>query len=455
MGNQQLFIELVEYSKSDIQAQLQLTSEQYDDFERTLLKKSIIKLSNNKVKFNYVGVIYFDERLILILPKYMKMPSAAFEYAKVRQLIQLFMKYSQHQKDLTQDEVESFGYIHDEKLSNIFVLADFLMLDYAENGLYTSDKVNRSINGPGEINWNETIEELDMFIIDETPFYPEFYTIEPLLDEEHIIHQIHKAILNEVSAFLTKFEILNIFNYEPLQFDITLEELGELDYLLNCIESEMQVEFSDRKILLLKAMKSYLLKEKFQSTRNQYKLFGTRTFHVVWEKVCSQVFANQYELFKNYIPKPVWTELATNRTAEEATLIPDILVHNIEQNAFFILDAKYYLTQFSMNENNHFGVENNPGIGDVTKQYLYEQTLRRKSEIVRESDCYNIFLMPTEETSEFFGHASIDIFDDEFKGIYLYRQNAETLYDKYLNNETLETTSFKEFIDEHRERDEE
>lgn len=450
MSNPIFFIELYEYTKFQLQSKLQYNDEDYFVFEKNLLEKSIIKIdSNNKIKFTFVGFIYFEEKLLMILPKYMEQPKSNKNFSKIRQIVQLLLKYSQNKADLTIEELETFGHFSDESPSNLFVLADFLMTDFTENGLYKTDIISKNINGLGEIEWNETMEQQDMFLIDNSPFYPYFFTTDLQLDEEHIIYQIHQAILNEVSAFFNKFEVFNVFNYKSLNFNVTLEEIGDFNYLISCIDKELQVEFSDRKLQLLKALKSYILNEKFESTTKGIKLFGTRTFHVIWEKVCSYVFGNQYDIFKKFIPKPFWKDLGTGITVREPTLIPDILIHDNDTKSFFILDAKYYLTHFVQNEN-RFDIIHNPGIGDLTKQYLYEQALRKKSQIVKESECYNIFLMPTEKDSHFFGHASIDIFNNDFKGIYLYRQNTETLYNKFLKDETIGTNYFKDFIDQHK-----
>ena len=65
-------------------------------------------------------------------------------------------------------------------------------------------------------------------------------------------------------------------------------------------------------------------------------------------------------------------------------------IHN-----FVILDAKYYCVQLEPNK----VLRGQPGIGDVTKQYLYQLAYKKFTEDHGIESIKNCFLMPTEKDS--------------------------------------------------------
>ncbi len=115
-------------------------------------------------------------------------------------------------------------------------------------------------------------------------------------------------------------------------------------------------------------------------------------FNLVWETVCADVFDNKLEAsllslpllaplkipsnmmnnnpktLKDIIERPKWVS-KDGKTIFSDTLIPDLI--SIERNGnacvFVILDAKYYTMCLKNNK-----IEGQPGIGDITKQYLYQ-----------------------------------------------------------------------------------
>ena len=60
---------------------------------------------------------------------------------------------------------------------------------------------------------------------------------------------------------------------------------------------------------------------------------------------------------------------------------------------FVIFDAKYYLLQLEKGKN----LRGNPGVGDVTKQYLYQLAYKKFIEAHHIAVVKNCFLMPTEK----------------------------------------------------------
>ena len=77
---------------------------------------------------------------------------------------------------------------------------------------------------------------------------------------------------------------------------------------------------------------------------------------------------NNPKTLKDLIERPKWVSKDSNTTFSD-TLIPDLISVERYNNEciFVILDAKYYTMYLKNNK-----VEGQPGIGDITKQYLYQ-----------------------------------------------------------------------------------
>ena len=185
-------------------------------------------------------------------------------------------------------------------------------------------------------------------------------------------------------------------------------------------------------------------------------MYGTTSFNLVWEKVCAEVFHSKLktQLRHLHIPggvsqpysptqtlievieKPKWVGINNNGqlfTKEAAdTLIPDLIsIHEINgQPSFIILDAKYYCIQLTEDK----VLRGQPGIGDVTKQYLYQLAYKdflaaHNIQIVK-----NCFLMPTEANSVISkGEAHMNMLDQlGLQRIQLRLLPAKIMYDHYL-----------------------
>ena len=199
--------------------------------------------------------------------------------------------------------------------------------------------------------------------------------------------------------------------------ELSLNDLGTRDYLLSCITNELNLEFNSRKQYVLKLMAA-LLKDSFSMIgEDNIDLFGTTSFNLVWETVCAEVFDNKLtsplsdlpllstvkippnmlgikpRTLKDLIERPKWTSI-DDAVAFSDTLKPDLI--SVERNenvcSFVILDAKYYTMRLESNK-----VEGQPGVGDVTKQYLYQLAYKEFIELNGIQEVKNCFLMPTEK----------------------------------------------------------
>ena len=135
------------------------------------------------------------------------------------------------------------------------------------------------------------------------------------------------------------------------------------------------------------------------------------------------------------IEKPKWRYKETDNFVEQSkTLTPDLIsIYPYKDNyCFAILDAKYYLIKLTKHS-----IEGNPGVGDVTKQYLYQLAYQDFIDKCGFKYIQNAFLMPIDdEKGEFVGTAEFNMMRDagnRLEHISVIKLPAKKLYQAYLN----------------------
>jgi hypothetical protein len=330
----------------------------------------------------------------------------------MKQVIKVLEKYSHSEKQI----VNIFNGDGENRSFNILAVILFLLNDYFEYGIYTNSEDIIEVNGEGEILWGKTIDESFAMIEDERPYYMELYTHKTVDDDMDYFKRLHECILTECSKQLQDAQLDELFDMSLISLtDETLEDFGDKEYILERIYAELNVQFNTRRQILLKTMYAYVSQEKkVLEENNGISMYGTTAFHAVWEKVCAAVFDNKLNIplgkLKMIVPldgsynkadtlldiieKPIWEGEDTGEKYGD-TLIPDLIsMPNIDgKDHFIIFDAKYYNIQLEKGKS----LRGNPGIGDVTKQYLYQ--LAYKDFIAKHgiSVVKNCFLMPTEK----------------------------------------------------------
>jgi hypothetical protein len=361
--------------------------------------------------FTYVGIITSGSRIIKVYPKYL-LSKKDDPLVEMKQVIKVLEKYSHSEKQI----VNIFNGDGENRSFNILAVILFLLNDYFEYGIYTNSEDIIEVNGEGEILWGKTIDESFALIEDERPYYMELYTHKTVDDDMDYFKRLHECILTECSKQLHDAQLDELFDMSLISLtDETLEDFGDKEYVLERIYAELNVQFNTRRQILLKTMYAYVSQEKrVLEENNGISMYGTTAFHAVWEKVCASVFDNKLNIplgkLKMNVPldasynktdtlleiieKPIWKGEDTGEKYGD-TLIPDLIsMPNIDGRDYFIIfDAKYYNIQLEKGKS----LRGNPGIGDVTKQYLYQ--LAYKNFIAKHgiSVVKNCFLMPTEK----------------------------------------------------------
>ncbi|PHV70690.1 restriction endonuclease [Sporanaerobium hydrogeniformans] len=413
--------------------------------------------------FTFVGVLTIGRRVIKSLPKYIKRTSNSV--LKLKQVLRVLEKYNAKQQLIPMLNGEQ-----QENSFNTLGIMIFMLRDYHEHGIYSNHQDIIETNGEGEILWDQTINETFAYINNKRPYYFELQTRNTIDDSENYFRRLHQFVLTECSNLLEGYDLLSLFDIESVQLsDENLSDFGETEYILYRLQSELNAQFITSKQTILMTLYTYVAHSKAFQNISGINMFGTTSFNLVWEKVCAEVFDNQLKtclqnlrypklLDKDYqkkskhtlleiIEKPKWICYAEDRKfAHDAkdTLTPDLIsiYENNKGMCFGIFDAKYY--NIVLNKER---VANQPGIGDVTKQYLYQLAYqdfisRHKFDYVK-----NAFLMPIDGEICMLGKVELGILqkitDPTLADILIIQLPATSMFKWYIENQRIDI--YKEF----------
>lgn len=410
------------------------------DFKDYFSRKKIIDIKNDntqkrQIKFRYVGLISFGDLILFILPKYIKNKSNnEYNLKHSKLIIKVFDKYVEVKKNLINDELETLDYI-DEKLNyNKITILKFFIEDYIKYGLYTSRKDEYEKNGTDTINWGKTIQYNNVIISNGRPIYIDMFTNKKSIDEDCTIRIIHKYILTKAIKFFTK---LDLFDFSVNFSDYTDLPNDDNEYISNLLSNRLNTEFVDRNIRLIKSMKAYIDKEKFNYNNNEINIYGTREFEYVWEEINSHIFDNHYKDSITEIEKPILFKYGfTKENKPKGNLTPDVVSLDVMNDILYIIDSKYYDFYF----NSVGEIEGQyPSTYDIVKQLAYEDKLKKRK-LARK--IINAFAIPSLDKIESVGYVNFNLFDTDGK-IHIININVEEAYNNFLNRRLIDINSIK------------
>jgi len=355
--------------------------------------------------FTFVGIIVVAGRVLKCYPKYLTGKEEPME--ELRQVLKVLEKYNSGDQIIRMFNDSSEG-----SSFNLLAVFLFLLQDYYENGIYSNTEDIIESNGIGEILWDKTINETFTLLSNNRPYYIDLQTKKRITDDFDFFTRLHECILTKVSKEMKEADLLDLFELSEIELsDEELDDLGDKDYILYRIEKELNVQYNTRKQLVLKTVYAYVANQGSLYDVDGLSLFGTNSFNLVWEGICSSIMDNQLQtklgmlrlpvsLDSGYnsemrlidlIEKPLWT--VTGMTAQN-TLIPDLIsITKInDKYQFIIFDAKYYTAQLDQGRQ----PSGQPGIESITKQYLYQLVYQKFIEDHNFSAVKNCFLMPAE-----------------------------------------------------------
>lgn len=448
--------ELKPYSKSELMKELQEDSNGLKEILKILDEKRIIKFNlKNEIQFFYVGIVIVNDKPIFVLPKYTVYRNKEEKKSELKNILKLLNEFSERER-LDTSDIENIALEQEALENNVISIISFLLEDYIENGIYQNEVNSSELNGDGDINWNKTIDEIQPIVINDQWVYADLITNRSTVDNDRFITMLHGKIINECIDFLNKTGLNEFLKYEIDNIENVLEDLEEIDRIESEIDKEVTIQFNDRKRRVLYAIKSYIDK-KSGTSDTSLLLYGTRNFKWIWEVICSYVFDNEftkqgkkskYEIYG--IESPKWNidnksdlKLSDKNEIEmqKNRLTPDILklVVDDDVRCLLILDAKYYNIRLNSNR-----LEGNPGIEDITKQYLYHSALTKYIADKKINKIINAFVFPTQNDTYVQGEVSLD-----FMRVYsntdikLIQLNVNKVINMYCSNKKY---SFEEFM---------
>lgn len=403
----------------------------------------------------FVGILTVGNIILKCFPKYILGDEPLEE---MKQILKVLSIYNSKEQIISlyngEDEQKAFN-----ELSVIL----YLMKDYYEYGIYTNQENIIETNGEGEILWDNTINETFAIINNNRPFYIELKTINTIDDEMDYFKRLHQCIITECSKKLESADLLELFQIDNVNIsEESLSDFGDKDHILYRIERELNIQFVTRKQRLLKTLYTYLIHSESFEDSFGLSMYGTNSFNLIWEKICAEVFDNQLsvpigklnlprELHEDYekrkkdslieiIDKPIWRYFSTtgNKYDNEAsgTLEPDLIsIYDIEDGKCFgIFDAKYYNIEFGESK-----ILGQPGIGDITKQYLYQLAYLPFITKHGFKNVKNVFLFPNEgNTALLKGEVEVpfleEISDPKLSNIDVVLLPAKQIYKYYINS---------------------
>lgn len=362
--------------------------------------------------FTYVGIITCGNRIVKVYPKYL-LSKDADHLENMKQVLKVLKKYSRSKEQI----VNVFNGNGENRSFNMLAVILYLLNDYYEYGIYTNSENIIEINGDGDILWGKTIDESFAMLQDNKPYYMELFTGRTADDDMDYFKRLHECILTECSEQLHETQLDILFDIDQIALsEEKLNDFGDTDYILERLQKELKIQFNTRRQILLKTLYAYVSQSRrLLEDNNSISMYGTTAFHSVWEKVCAEVFDNKLnislgklnmsspiaegyepdEMLKDIIEKPKWQGTDTEEKEAQDTLIPDLIsilkVGNVDY--FLIFDAKYYNLRLEHGKT----LSGNPGVGDVTKQYMYQLAYKNFIKAHNIAVVKNCFLIPTEK----------------------------------------------------------
>lgn len=441
--------------------------------ENIVLTDVVDNSSEIEYIFDYVGVVAVEGQVFKCYPKYIKSTECLFE--NLKQVLKVIRKYN-----ASEQLIYLFNGEDDSRIFNKLAVALHLLETYYADGLYTNQKDIIETNGEGEILWDKTINETFAIIQDNKPYYVELQTQNTVDNDYDYFRRLHECVLTQCSKELVDTGLLDLF--ELKEVDLTQENLsdfGDMSYILYRLQSEIQTQYITRKQNLLKTIYTYIANAKIDKNDISYSLYGTNSFNLVWEKVCAANFENVLDKkivdlplsdstrnkseYKNMtlrevIKAPRWKNTKHPNVIEPKvkTLKPDLVcIYPVDEQkkdyCFGIYDAKYYCIDYQVHEGKA-SISGQPGVGDVTKQYLYQ--LAFDNFIGKQGYRYvqNVFLCPDEVGDKQYGWVQMDILNHignkKLENIAVVKLCASKMYQLYLDNQTISENEINQYIPE-------
>ena len=436
----------------------------------TSLKLGEIKpIFAKKGKVSFVGLYTIkadrDKNNITIysLPKYFPKSKCNLDnlpeiQEQIKTICKVIEKLRKNGKTFDDEEYlfEPYQLKGSKETVNRYELAEFIIEDYLQDGLYVKNLTEIRKGGIGRTSWGKTVSKVQPIIQNGSPIYLELMNKHQIIDENDFISIIHANVVNQCLDFIGPL-ISSGIEY------IDTEPLGkDLSAYSSAINSRSTYVFKEREINLLKALEAWC-----SSTRYYENYAGVTCFDRVWEWVNDAVWGNIKDPESG---KPAY-HIGEERYSGAGEAIPDTInIHQVpgaDDKEVYIYDSKYYTANYVGPKDGEKVILGLPANSDIVKQVAYLKLLKSQ---FKAKAFYNSFLLPEhcktckDEVKEFFkvaqdkwfsviGYAVPGKFnlelaeaenpnEDENKvGVVLV--NPDKLYAKFLNGEKVSIEELK------------
>lgn len=360
--------------------------------------------------FDYVGLVFYKGWLVRCIPKYYDVDSCSIDNFKL--IVEVIQQWKYRNGDFADFDPSS-----DPEASGSLPLMLYIIRDYYESGLYFNRRETVQVDDFGDVLWGKTIDETTPLISNSSVVYVDLYRRRSVVDDNDFIHRLHKFVLTTCSKNFQSYGISEMFDVSAIALsDSTLDDLGGVDIVLARLRREMNIQFETRKLDLLHALYAFISLEYSFSAKSYVSLFGTTSFNLVWEDVCRRVIGDMLDTplmglplnghtscscspsdtLRSIIERPVWhgrDGCVDFARRANGTLRPDaVSLDRVDDSVrMAIFDAKYYVMELSRSE----GVRGQPGVSDVSKQFLYQMAYSEFCADHGIGSTVNCFLLPS------------------------------------------------------------
>lgn len=326
---------------------------------------------------NFCGIAFVGNMLVVCMPKCWSAAPNVVPSASL--LTRVLLRYREENLEEERDNATLMG----EGPNLSLVLALRILEDYRAHGLIRRSRRVERVNGNGRVKWGKTTNRKMPVISGGSVFFPELVTAHTLSDASEPLCQVHAQV---VGMCVDEIGWLLGVERSP-QMAFAKRNAAEM---LAVLSRESVRTFSNRELEIIALMQAYL-DGAGKRGHEEPMLFGTKSFHSVWEHACARVFGNDGMLAPQILPQPRWNVSSVARGHvfdKKVRQVPDTL--SLIDDLLLVIDAKYYDTSVSL-----------PGWQDIVKQLYYRDSIERKlcsdgrlKERLGIERVSNVFVMP-------------------------------------------------------------
>ncbi len=371
------------YSRNDLAQRIGTTSLGW----LSKLPAGVVQTDGRSYQFKYVGLLGVGGQLVVLLPKYMtdRSDEDLVRKDEVRQVMQVLRVCNDQYAGFLATRNEA-GDV-EEFFNGEPAVAMALIEDYLEYGYWSNTEQIVTQSAGTRVDWQRTMDRTMPLVSNDGVLYPVVYSVQQQTLADSVILRLHKwAVRHCLQTYQDVLPGFDCIDYDPEAAE-NLETLGSRDYLIMLLEQELRVSYRDVHVRMLRTLIQLVSEHHDVGDETGLILFGTTAFYQVWEKACKVALRDMSDRVKNLLPVPEWQGCdGLVYVNEQNRLIPDVVWYDDE--CLLIIDAKYYNVRFDPGQ-----VKQNPGIADVSKQIIYQQSL---CDILKidQSNSLNAFVFP-------------------------------------------------------------